>query len=120
MLSTAPAERSSRSRRDQGAVPRLGGGRAARPGVPAHVLGLVRLRGGAPVLIAPVLSSGYGPGLRCEICRVGSACAVVMHSRGHFLVCHACCGNVAAAILVRVAFAHDVTDLSVVDPERLA
>ena len=72
------------------------------------------------MLIAPAIALGFGPGLSCEVCRVGPACAAVLHARGHFLVCSACCGTVAAGLLVRVAFAQNVAAIEHFDSERLA
>ena len=72
------------------------------------------------MLIAPAVALGYGPGPCCEVCKTGSACAVVLHARGHFLVCSACCGNVAAELVVRVAFAQNVAELERFYFERLA
>lgn len=69
------------------------------------------------MLIAPVVA---GLGLRCEVCQTGPVCAVVLHGRGHFCVCSACCGNVAVELLVRVAFAQDVAELKKFTFERLA
>ncbi len=65
------------------------------------------------MLIAPILTMGmhYGPLPRCEVCRVGEVCAAVFHSLGAFACCSLCAGNIAAALVVRVAFATDPEQL---------
>lgn len=70
------------------------------------------------MLIAPVMGGPFTSLTPpCEVCRLGHSTAAVFHSWGSFLVCSWCAQAIAAALVVRVAFAADPERL---DPDLIA